>query len=141
MTKNWRIIFWIMSNEYFCMVKTNKVTLNIMINTNFPIDSIPYYNLHTVLYYFTAFWPTLPTIWFLRQREVKLLNAPLGTIELNIHLRIFISTRPTGVHLNIRAGSTIAVLVWTVPPIYNYWSGIGVCLKTIILWTTTFSEN
>ena len=28
--------------------------------------------------------------------------------------------RPTGVHLNIRAGPTIAVLLWTVPTIYNY---------------------
>ena len=40
-------------------------------------------------------------------------------------------TRPTGVHLNIRAGPTFAVLLWTVPPIYNYKSGRGVWGWTI----------
>ena len=32
-------------------------------------------------------------------------------------------SRPTSVHLNIRAEPTFAVLVWTVPPIYNCYSG------------------
>ena len=30
------------------------------------------------------------------------------------------SAGTTGVHLNIRTGPTFAVLVWTVPSIYNY---------------------
>ena len=42
-------------------------------------------------------------------------------------LSIILATlRPTCVHLNIRAGPTFAVLLCTVPPIYNYLSGRGV---------------
>ena len=39
---------------------------------------------------------------------------------------ILATSRPTCVQLNIRAGPTFAVLLWTVPPIYNYLSGRGV---------------
>ena len=39
------------------------------------------------------------------------------------NLETFNISRTTGVHLNIWAGPNFAFLVWTVPPIYKYWSG------------------
>ena len=36
------------------------------------------------------------------------------------NIRKIVQPSKTGVHLNIRAGPTFPVLVWTVPPIYNY---------------------
>ena len=38
----------------------------------------------------------------------------------SIHTLVSSYTRLTVVHLNIRAGPIFAVLLWTVPPIYNY---------------------
>jgi len=48
-------------------------------------------------------------------------------------------SRTTGVHYNIRAGPTFAVLVWTVSQIYNYLRGRPMCVPNhnlfIIIYT------
>ena len=42
------------------------------------------------------------------------------TSVYTLRIRVLDEPRPTGVHLNLRAGPTFAVLLRTVLPIYNY---------------------
>ena len=63
--------------------------------------------------------------------ENRLKGALKGSPEYSVNIFVIVKknhriwnfierARTTGVHLNIRDWPTFAVLVWTVPPIYNY---------------------
>ena len=66
----------------------------------------------------------IPIAWYLEISRSLLLfqdQALINAWSWNVRTWvIYIISRPTGVHLDIRAGPTIAVLLWTVPTISHY---------------------
>ena len=135
--------------------ETSLQLLGITDNTHSVQSSLKYHSLWVTLYtpcinqnlaHVPGYHTTALSSFFNRrfsliQIKVFLSKPPNFRHCHNYKKAIQYNARTTCVHLNIRAGPTFAVLVWTVPPIYNYVCSCAKCISLMDLKLQTCNIN